>query len=119
MRRFAAAVALAAVAVGGPTLLAKVPDARAKVGDLLDRGERGGAQGAAQLSASEFGQVRPGISSRRLRALVGEPEASRNASVEGLEIECLLYGIVGASGAYQFCFADGRLTTKARFGRRA
>ena len=111
--------ALALVVVGGPALLAKVPDARAKVTDLLDDDGRGGAQGASQLSPAEFATVPHGITPTRLRALVGEPEAARTARVEGLEVECLLYGIVGTSGAYQFCFTQGRLATKARFRRRA
>ncbi len=107
-----------ALAVGaGPAVLAQVPDARSKVSELVQRKSEGRGQSGAQLSAVEFGQVARGVTPRRLRELVGTPETSHRATVEGLEIECLYYGIVGASGSYQFCFANGKLSTKARFRR--
>ena len=109
--------ALAVAVVAGPAVLAQVPDARSRLSELVG-GEGGGkGQSGAQLSAVEFAEVARGVSAERLRELVGEPETAHRAGVEGLRIECLYYGIVGASGSYQFCFADGKLSTKARFRR--
>ena len=105
---------LAALVVGGPALLAQIPAARGKVSDALHgKGEKG--QSASQLSAAEFARIPRGLTTARLRGLAGAPEDSHRVRVEGLELECLYYGIAATSGSYQFCFSDGRLATKARF----
>lgn len=90
--------------------------------DLLNRGRDKAAakvtkQGAAQLSRLEFVQARYGMSPSALRSLVGEPESETSTRVEGLDLECWYYGIVAASGSYQFCFSGGRLESKWRFER--
>jgi len=108
-------VLIAVAVVAGPVVLAQVPDARSKVTGLLERKPAGEGQSAAQLSGVEFGRVERGMTTKRLRALVGDPETSHRTTVEGLEIECLYYGVVAASGSYQFCFTNGKLSTKARF----
>ena len=85
---------------------------------LLDAGRDGAqGQGAAQISRLEFVQARYGMTKERLRALVGEAEATTSAAVEGLALECWYYGIAGTTGSYQFCFSGGRLQSKWRFGR--
>ena len=110
-------VAVVLLLVGGTSVLAKVPDVRDRAADLVDqaRGDDGAGQSDSQVSASEFGQVRFGYATARLRELVGAPEAKHETTVEGLELECWYYGIVGGSGSYQFCFADGKLRSKFRF----
>ena len=84
----------------------------------LARGDGSGrAQGAAQMSEAEFQRAEDGMSVGSLRALVGEPEARTTNRVEGVRIECWYYGIGGTTGAYQLCFADGRLRSKLIFDR--
>ena len=107
-----AAVAIA-VSAGGSELLAKIP----AVGETAsDVGARAGIdeQGAAQISPAEFLQVRRGVSRDELRALVGKPEDADSSEVEGVSLECWYYGVVGATGAFQFCFADDRLVSRFR-----
>ena len=50
-----------------------------------------------------------------LRALVGSPARRTTARVEGLKLDCWYYGVAGATGAYQFCFVDGKLSSKRRY----
>jgi hypothetical protein len=105
---------LAAVAVAsGSNLLTRIPAVGETAVDAV--GARDAEQGAAQISSAEFVQVDRGVTTEQLRALVGEPESSSRARVEGIELDCLYYGIVGASGAFQFCFADDRLVSRFRF----
>ncbi len=104
-------------AVGGSAVLAKVPEVRDRVGELVGEGKAGAGSAAAQISSTEFVQVRRGASTRSVRALVGAPETTHTAKVEGLEVECWYYGIVGATGTYQLCFVDGKRTARARFAR--
>jgi hypothetical protein len=86
--------------------------------DFVASGTRDGAQSASQISSGEFAQVDSGFTLDRLRALAGAPASRSAAEVEGVKLECWYYGIVGASGAYQFCFANGKLRAKLRYGRR-
>lgn len=113
-----AAVALGLLAVVAPALLDHAPDLRSVV-DAAARGGAGdGAQSASQISSGEFASVDTGFTVDRLRALAGEPASRSSAEIEGVKLECWYYGIVGATGAYQFCFANGKLRAKLRFGRR-
>lgn len=109
-----AAVA-ALLVVAAPTLRGQISDLR----DSLPSREEGASDGqsGAQISSAEFAQIRAGLSPSALRDLVGEPAAEESTELEGLELECLSYGIVGASGIYQFCFANGKLASKLRFGK--
>ena len=111
------AVVVVLFVVGGSAVLAKVPDLRDKAADLVGTDESATRQGAAQLSTAEFANIRPGITPARLRGLVGEPESGSSTSVEGLEIECWYYGIVAETGSFQFCFANGKLTSRFRYAR--
>ncbi len=107
-------VVLAAVVVV-PVLLAQAPGVRSKAESLLGGGG-GSAQSSSQISRAEFNEIGSGISTKELRALVGEPDSSHAATVEGIEVECWYYGVGGATATYQLCFANGFLTSKLRFG---
>ena len=113
---FLAAVVLGLALLVGPTLIDGAPDLRSAV-DLGSNGQRGDGQSASQLSAGEFAQVGTGFTTTRLRALAGEPAGRSSHEVEGVGLECWYYGIVGGTGAYQFCFADGKLRAKLRYDR--
>jgi hypothetical protein len=110
------------VAAVAALLVLTAPTLRAQIGDLreslpsLENADSDGQSGS-QISSAEFADIKAGISPEALRDLVGEPAAEESTELEGLELECLSYGIVGASGIYQFCFANGKLASKLRFGR--
>jgi hypothetical protein len=110
------------VAAVAALLVVTAPTLRSQVGDLgdalpsLEDTEREGQSGA-QISSAEFAEIRAGMSAQALRDLVGKPATEESTELEGLELECLSYGIVGASGIYQFCFADDKLASKLRFGK--
>jgi hypothetical protein len=110
-----AAVA-ALLVLTAPTLRGQVSDFRDSLPSLENADSEG--QSGAQISSAEFAQIKAGISPEALRDLVGEPAARGSTKLEGLKLECLSYGIVGTSGIYQFCFANGKLASKLRFGKR-
>jgi hypothetical protein len=109
-----AAVA-ALLVVAAPTLRGQVGDLRDRLPSLEEASSNG--QSEAQISSAEFAQIKAGLSPKALRDLVGQPAAEESTKLEGLSLECLSYGIVGASGIYQFCFANGKLASKLRFGK--
>jgi hypothetical protein len=112
---FLAAAVAAVLVVAAPTLRDSLPD----VDEFLpSAGDQRSGQSDAQISSAEFAAIRAGLSPQALRDLAGEPAAEDSTELEGLRLECLSYGIVGASGIYQFCFANGRLSSKLRFARR-
>lgn len=114
-----AGVLLGLVAFGAPAIVGGgAPDIRGALDFVASGARDGGAQSASQISSGEFAQVDSGFTLDRLRALAGEPASRSAAEVEGVELECWYYGIVGATGAYQFCFANGKLRAKLRYGRR-
>jgi hypothetical protein len=112
-----AALVLGLAFLVAPTLLGSSPDLRSAL-DFVSRGGDSGSQSASQLSEGEFAQVGNGFTVTRLRALAGEPTSKSAATVEGVKLECWYYGIVGGTGAYQFCFANGKLRAKLRFDAR-
>jgi hypothetical protein len=109
-----AAVA-AVLVVTAPSLRGQIGDFRDRLPSLEEATSKG--QSEAQISSAEFAQIRAGLSPRALRDLVGEPASAESTDLEGLKLECMSYGIVGASGIYQFCFANGKLASKLRFGK--
>ena len=110
-----AAVAALLVAAA-PTLRSQVSDLGDALPSLDDVSSKG--QSGAQISSAEFAQIKAGMPPKELRDLVGEPAAEESTELEGLRLECLSYGIAGASGIYQFCFANDKLASKLRFGKR-
>jgi hypothetical protein len=112
------------VAAVAALLVITAPTLRGQVGDLRDRlpsldEVQSEGQSEAQISSAEFAQIKAGLSPQALRDLVGEPASEDSTKLEGLELECMSYGIVGASGIYQFCFANDKLASKLRFGKPA
>jgi hypothetical protein len=112
---FVAAAVAALLVLTAPTLRGQVGDLRERLPSLDEVNPKG--QSDAQISGAEFAQIKAGLSPRALRDLVGQPAAEETTELEGLKLECLSYGIVGASGIYQFCFANGKLASKLRFGK--
>jgi hypothetical protein len=108
-------VAVAALVASGPALLDSTGGVRDQLSTLLD--ERGGAggQSAEQISSGEFASAHGGMKAEALRSLVGKPDERTTARVEGLDLECWYYGVAGGTGAYQFCFVDGKLSSKRRY----
>jgi hypothetical protein len=105
----------ALLVVTAPTLRGQLADLRDQLPSLDEATSEG--QSEAQISSAEFAQIKAGLSPKALRDLVGEPAAEESTELEGLSLECMSYGIVGASGIYQFCFANGKLASKLRFGK--
>ena len=112
---FVAAAVAALLVLTAPTLRGEVGDLRDRLPSLDEVNPKG--QSEAQISSAEFAQIKAGMSPRALRDLAGEPAAEETTELEGLKLECFSYGIVGASGIYQFCFANSKLASKLRFGR--
>jgi len=95
--------------------VAKVPEARERVTGIISGKKDAGAQGAAQISSTEYVQLRRGATSASVRGRVGEPETKHTATVEGVKVECWYYGIVAATGSYQLCFVSGELSSRSRY----
>ena len=111
----ALALVLAVLVVGAPALLGGVSGVRDRVSDVLPSRESSGGQSGAQMSGLEFARVEREVSPRALRATAGEPESKTHVRVEGRRLECWYYGVAGARGVYQLCFANGRLVSKLRY----
>jgi hypothetical protein len=110
------AIALVLLAVVAPGLLERGRDIPGAL-DFASNGNDTGLQSAAQISNSEFARVRTGFTPQALRSFVGEPASKTAVEVEGVELECWYYGVVGATGAYQLCFENRTLVTKLRYDR--
>ena len=107
-------VAVAALVAAAPPLLDSTDNLRDQLSSFLeDRG--GGGQSAEQISSGEFAAATGGMKADALRSLVGKPDERTQAKVEGLDLECWYYGVAGGTGAYQFCFVDGKLSSKRRY----
>jgi hypothetical protein len=103
-----AALAVLVLLGGGTSVLAKARDLPEAVGT----DDAGGGQSASQISSTEYADAAAGMSADALRALLGEPEAKDEHEVEGLRLACWYYGAGSTTGAYQFCFQNGRLRSK-------
>jgi hypothetical protein len=108
-----AALALATFVFVYPLVRDRLPQAM----DFVENRRSEVTESASQLSSEEFAHVEATFTPDRLRSFAGEPASMTKASVEGVRLECWYYGIAGAQGAYQICFENGRLSTKARFAR--
>jgi hypothetical protein len=102
------------VALGGSSVLAAARDVPDRLARAVDDGDSRGQSGS-QISGTEFLSVPRGTPAARARGLLGEPEHTSTASVEGVRIECWTYGVAGATGAFQLCFANGRLSSRFRY----
>ena len=110
----AAALLLLVSVVGGSVLAAPLDALRDRAVSLTrDRG----TQSASQISYVEFRLAAVGSTPQKVREHVGEPESTSTHELEGIEIECWLYGAAGSTGAYQLCFANDRLRAKFVFSR--
>ncbi len=109
-----AAVALLVVLAGGSGVFAKVGSLPERVEEAASN--RGGTQSASQISSAEFAAAELGAGTTALRAMLGEPEDKAAHEIEGLRVECWYYGAGSKTGVYQFCFQNGRLTSKLEYG---
>ncbi len=101
--------------LSGTGLVASVRDTPNRVEALVRQSRHPVEQSRAQLSQFEFNRVAAGVTKDGLRGLIGEPASRQSVDVEGIVVDCWYYGVAAASGAYQFCFQDGRLRTKTRY----
>ena len=109
-----AGVAVALV-LSGTSVFADVRSVPDRARDALDAGG-GRGESRAQISPTEFVRVPRGATVAKARGLLGEPESTAKATVEGRTVECWLYGIAGATGAFQLCFDNGKLSSRFRYG---
>ena len=88
---------------------------RDEVSTFIEDHGSGDGQSGEQISSGEFDAVHGGMKQDTLRSLVGSPARRTTARVEGLELDCWYYGVAAATGVYQFCFVDGKLSSKRRY----
>jgi hypothetical protein len=109
-------VAIAALVAALPALRSNSDSLRHQVSSFLDsHGGGGKGQSAEQISSGEFAWAHGGMTPKQLENLVGQPADQSSVEVEGLKLDCMYYGVAAATGAYQFCFLDGKLSSKRRF----
>lgn len=108
-------VAVAALVAAAPSLLDSTTNIRDEVSSFIQDHGGGDGQSAEQISSGEFASTHAGMPPSALRNLVGSPADENTVKVEGLRLQCWYYGVAGATGAYQFCFQDGKLSSKRRF----
>ena len=106
---------LAVLALAAFALL--YPRVRDRLPETLRYESSSAVQSSSQLSPSEYAQIDSYFTPDRLGSFAGEPTTKTEASVEGVVLECWYYAVAGARGAYQICFENGKLSTKARFGQ--
>lgn len=100
------------VVLDGAAVFAAARDVPERVAAVVRDSDVQGQSGS-QISGAEFLSVQQGTPRGRVRGLLGAPEHASRATVEGVDIECWTYGVAAGTGAYQLCFANGRL--KSRF----
>ena len=108
-------VAVAALVAAAPALRNSSQSLRDQISTFLESHGGGKGQSAEQISSGEFNSAEGGMTEASLRNSVGAPADENSVVVEGLKLDCLYYGVAGATGAYQFCFLDGKLSSKRRF----
>jgi hypothetical protein len=67
-----------------------------------------------QVNPAQFNALKMGATPSHVRALFGTPESTSTTQVQGLKETCWEYGILAQSGTYQFCFDNGKLSSKLR-----
>jgi hypothetical protein len=108
-------VGVAALVAAAPSLLDSTSNVRDEVSSFIEEHGGGDGQSAEQISSGEFDAAHGGMKQETLRDLFGSPSRRTTARVEGLDLDCWYYGVAGATGAYQFCFVDGKLSSKRRY----
>ena len=109
-------VGIAALVAALPSLRGNATSVQEQVSNWVEsHGGSGRGQSGEQISSGEFASAHAGMSPSALRNLVGSPADQNTVEVEGLNLDCWYYGVAGATGAYQFCFQDGKLSSKRRF----
>ena len=108
-------VAVAALVAAAPSMLDSTSSIREEVSSFVEDHGGGDGQSGEQISSGEFDVAHGGMKQDTLRDLVGSPSRRTTARVEGLELDCWYYGVAGATGVYQFCFVDGKLSSKRRY----
>lgn len=71
-------------------------------------------ESSAQVTKAKVDKVKIGDSKKRVRKILGKPESTDKQEVEGLTMECMYYGVL-ADRSWQFCFENGKLSSKNRY----
>lgn len=83
------------------------------IGSAANKSEKS----SQQVTPAKYSQVHNGMTQSELQGLLGKPERTDTSEISGLgSLNCWYYGILAQSGTYQFCFDNGRLNYKARYG---
>jgi hypothetical protein len=82
------------------------------IGSAVNKSE----ESSKQVSPASYSQVHNGMTTSELQQLLGRPERTDMSEVSGLgNLSCWYYGILAASGSYQFCFENGQLAYKSQY----
>lgn len=71
-------------------------------------------ESSAQVTRAKVKKVKLGDSKKEVRAQLGKPESSDRMEVEGTTMDCWYYGVL-AERSWQFCFDNGKLSSKNRY----
>jgi hypothetical protein len=82
-------------------------------GHAVDRSDKN----AKQVSPAKYARVHIGMSTSKVRRLLGRPENTYTSEAKSLQVNCWQYGVLARSATYSFCFANGELAMKSRAGR--
>lgn len=100
-----------AAIIGVLVIVVIVIVALVSLGGAADESERS----SREVTPAEFTRIQTGATPEQVRAIIGaEPERTDETTIEGLTMNCWYYGILAQSGTYQFCFQNGRLSSKSR-----
>lgn len=68
-----------------------------------------------EVSPAEYAAIKDGATLASVKARIGaEPESEDEVVVGNSTLKCIYYGILSSEGTYQFCFDNGRLSSKSR-----
>jgi hypothetical protein len=72
---------------------------------------------ASHVTAAKFASIHTGQTASQVEAIIGvAPQSTDSNSVAGETLNCIYYGVLSTKGTYQFCFTNGRLSSKSRYG---
>lgn len=69
---------------------------------------------SAKITPAKVKKIDMGDSKRRVRKILGKPQSTDRQESEGLTMECWYYGVL-AERSWQFCFDNGKLSSKNRY----